>query len=525
MFKIRAKNRTNSRLKAPRIMYGAIWGVFLALLTPQLFAAVDILDEYQTGTWYAADTTYNIYTNILVPVNDTLIIEAGVTVNFRDDYEFTVHGTLLAIGGASDSSKIRFLREIIVPVQDWGGIKFYEGSSGSILSNCEISNTFEAIYCNFSSPQITNNTISARSRGIKCFNGSSPLISNNTINVTGNDVQNRHGILIESFCNPTITENRIEVISNSVGRIYGIVAYSDCAPIIRRNWIEARSLNESYGILTSETSGFEIDHNIIRVNSPNAMVGINCLLTTVLHIYHNDIHLIESASLAVGINVENGSRVKISNNIVIGNGWSTGIHKADNGLVDPESGYNDLWLHQTNYSGLEPFDTDIDADPLFRNLNNDSESWEDYEITWAGYPNNDNTKSPCIDAGNPDMPQDPDDTIPDIGALHFEQEPVEAPPEQKSIAPNDKSLLSAFPNPFNDAINAVIYVNQMQNVTVNIYSLEGKFITTLWDGFLETGNYTCHWNPNDDIPAGIYLIQVSFSDNSTNLLKKAIYLP
>jgi hypothetical protein len=42
-------------------------------------------------------------------------------------------------------------------------------------------------------------------------------------------------------------------------------------------------------------------------------------------------------------------------------------------------------------------------------------------LTWANFPIEDSTKSPCIDAGDPASPEDPDSTVADMGALYFDQ--------------------------------------------------------------------------------------------------------
>ncbi len=54
----------------------------------------------------------------------------------------------------------------------------------------------------------------------------------------------------------------------------------------------------------------------------------------------------------------------------------------------------------------------INDDPEFLDPSND-----DYRLTWDN-----NVKSPCIDAGDPNSPLDPDDTRADMGAFYFEHE-------------------------------------------------------------------------------------------------------
>ena len=58
----------------------------------------------------------------------------------------------------------------------------------------------------------------------------------------------------------------------------------------------------------------------------------------------------------------------------------------------------------------------IFLDPLFEDPVNGN-----YQITWANYLVPDSTRSPCIDAGDPNSPLDPDSTVADMGALYFDQ--------------------------------------------------------------------------------------------------------
>ncbi|HDR68623.1 MAG TPA: hypothetical protein ENN61_06175 [Bacteroidaceae bacterium] len=71
-----------------------------------------------TGTWYKANSPYKITGNITVPINNSLIIEPGVQVNFQDYYSLTVNGLLEAVGTEADSIHF-FPADINVR---WGGV-------------------------------------------------------------------------------------------------------------------------------------------------------------------------------------------------------------------------------------------------------------------------------------------------------------------------------------------------------------------------------------------------------------------
>ncbi|MCD4730693.1 MAG: right-handed parallel beta-helix repeat-containing protein, partial [Bacteroidales bacterium] len=73
-----------------------------------------------------------------------------------------------------------------------------------------------------------------------------------------------------------------------------------------------------------------------------------------------------------------------------------------------------------NYSDIEGGWTgtgNIDSDPLFVDPGMD-----DYNLSWLNFPIPDATKSPCIDAGDPASPKDPDSTWSDMGAFYFHQD-------------------------------------------------------------------------------------------------------
>ena len=69
----------------------------------------------------------------------------------------------------------------------------------------------------------------------------------------------------------------------------------------------------------------------------------------------------------------------------------------------------------SNIKGSWPGTSNIDSDPLFIDPEN-----ENYHLSWINYPNDDYTKSPCIDTGDPALPLDPDGSISDMGAYPFD---------------------------------------------------------------------------------------------------------
>ena len=116
-----------------------------------------------TGTWYKANSPYNITGNITIPVNNSLIIEPGVQINFQGLYSLTVNGLLEAVGTETDS--IHFLPPADIYV-GWWGIRFENAPDSSHLAYCTVSYTGTIVFgtggiiCTNSNPVITHCRIS-----------------------------------------------------------------------------------------------------------------------------------------------------------------------------------------------------------------------------------------------------------------------------------------------------------------------------------------------------------------------------
>ena len=92
-----------------------------------------------SGTWYLSHSPYYITGNITLPSGDTLTIEPGVDVIFLGFYRFHIAGQLIADGTASDS--IRFVPQDTIV--GWRGL-YYARISTQRLSFCDIQYAHES---------------------------------------------------------------------------------------------------------------------------------------------------------------------------------------------------------------------------------------------------------------------------------------------------------------------------------------------------------------------------------------------
>ena len=354
----------------------------------------------QNGVW-TTDNPIWVNNDIYIENGNSLIIEPGVIIQFKDNYSFIIYGTLLAVGTVTDSILFSSLgsRKDEQNPGDWELIKF-EGTSSS-------------------SSIIAFTKIEYAKTGIRCDEGASPTIRNNHIYYNGCGNSYHGGIVCYNSSSPQISENKI--CNNNRNGIYCI----NSSPLIKNNIIYNNGDEELYhgGIYCTTNSEPIICNNKIFNNIRD---GISCVTSspTIENnlIYNNEIHGIYCESYSplvtnntissneIGIDFSPADSVSIINNIIYDN--DTGIKASDNKTILE---YNLFWQNTTNcdnfippYFGIivttnangDSSDTyyNLFFDPLF--LDPDS---LDFHL---------NINSTAIDAGNPDpMYNDPENPI------------------------------------------------------------------------------------------------------------------
>jgi len=148
-------------------------------------------------------------------------------------------------------------------------------------------------------------------------------------------------------------------------------------------------------------------------------------------------------------------------------------------------------VNYTNLSGGYTGTGNIDVDPLFVNPTaGDGPTYDGLAADWSLQEN-----SPCIDAGNPASPPDPDGTIADMGALYYHQNVSVDEPHAQDI------LIQNYPNPF--VHETTISYSLPAGVTtgsIEIYNIKGELVkqfelnttsedqNVTWNGLDEAGN-------------------------------------
>ncbi|MEE9554416.1 MAG: T9SS type A sorting domain-containing protein [candidate division Zixibacteria bacterium] len=192
-----------------------------------------------------------------------------------------------------------------------------------------------------------------------------------------------------------------------------------------------------------------------------------------------------------------GGSVYIKNNIFAENG-RYGIFKHRDTPVFIS--YNDVWNnvlgdYYQGYSGQPtpftpyPGSGEISEDPLFSDRGNG-----DFHLL---------PDSPCIDAGDPDSPFDPDGTRADMGTFYFDQS---TGIDEEYLLPGG-FIVQNYPNPFNASTVIGYSLPNPANVTVDIYDILGRRIETLVQGEQRAGYHQVVWDAEDN-SSGMYFYRI-----------------
>ena len=77
----------------------------------------------------------------------------------------------------------------------------------------------------------------------------------------------------------------------------------------------------------------------------------------------------------------------------------------------------------------------------------------------------------------------------------------------EGIIPNNYSIASIYPNPFNPVTSITYGLPEHVNVQILVYDLSGKQVETLINEFQTPGYHSVNWNA-DNLPSGVYLVRM-----------------
>ncbi len=86
--------------------------------------------------------------------------------------------------------------------------------------------------------------------------------------------------------------------------------------------------------------------------------------------------------------------------------------------------------------------------------------------------------------------------------------------------PTTMALRQNYPNPFNPSTQIAYELPGRSHVTIRVYDLLGKVVTTIIDEQRPAGRYVATWNASD-LPSGIYFCRMT-AESFTRSMKMVL---
>jgi len=250
-------------------------------------------------------------------------------------------------------------------------------------------------------------------------------------------------------------------------------------------YFQACMYNIKYSVIANNTStytggGIYSQHDLGNIENSTIVYnnggGIYCDLINGLEIKNS---IITNNTLHYGINV-NGGDCSIS--------YSDFWH---NTLGNLSGIFDSTGINVTTNANGDSCDIyyNIQMDPMFIDP-----TTNDYHLQWC---------SPCIDAGDPNSPLDPDSTIVDMGAYYYHQNVAI---DEPSISVEEYQIIN-FPNPFKTSTQISFSLPHPDKVKVQIYNLKGQLVETLLNENKPAGSHSLEWNA-ENASSGIYFMKL-----------------
>ncbi|MCF7810887.1 right-handed parallel beta-helix repeat-containing protein [bacterium] len=446
-----------------KLHFSLLLFLLLAFLPIITFAQTEFEGEV-SGEWTVDDSPYIQVGAASVPADETLEIRPGVTVVLHEEEAFFISGVIQAVG--EEDNLITFTHPddilgqgISIESENDETIHFeycfFDSLDEAIearrtkmfISHCHFYYCVDAVDCALEQAEVTNCYSESDQPQIGDFRfglngdpGGYYIITNNVFNFRPGSFD----VLIIRADSAFFSENEayrlniyfsrnIEVTNNHLSTIETtnssslMIADNEITDRILLDDTEADVMNNSVNRITYLTSSGNVRNNQCRDINITSFSSADCFNNISQNISVSSSSSILNGNELQQLSVMENSEVTFYNNTLYSPDendnpitivessldFLNNIVCTDNearfafGTRDSElsGGYNCYFGFEDYYPDNEPLDGDFTVYPRFRRP-----TYGDLRLR---------ADSPCIDAGDPDSDNDPDDTRADIGAYYF----------------------------------------------------------------------------------------------------------
>jgi hypothetical protein len=447
------------------------------------------LSGYVSGTVGPGD--FDVWDTLRVGEGSQLQILPGTRLCFRSNIPFVVRGRLDALGTEQDS--ILFTARDLGQPGLWGGISFDGVVDSQRFAYCILeragSGSYGAVQSSYALMRMVHCAIRHNMAGgyagvIDCRYGSLNLSESV---FQGNESYSGYGSLRLGGTVATVSDCIFD--SNS----YAITG-SGQSLLVRRC-----TFTRNYRAISS--SGGVIENCLVSESTPYYLAAVSCGGTSVLRrctirggVSCGGDAMVNSCIIAFddydrsGVEFYSATSARVEHCCIYGNtgGDFSGNVPAGLGIVA---------LTNSNGDSCDTY-YNIFLDPQFVDT-----AAGDYHLR-AG--------SPCIDAGDPSLPYDPDGTVADMGAFYFNQLSL---PDPERTAVWHYRLAQNYPNPFNAETRIGFELARAGEVRLDVFDITGRLVQRLVDGRISEGSHEIGFDARD-LPSGVYVYRLAAGNMS-----------
>jgi len=354
-----------------------------------------------SGLWTPRGNPYRIEGNVTVAAADSLRINPGVIVDFAGPYSFTIHGKLLARG--TETEYVRFTTDTLVNPDRWRGLRFVHADSASRMEYCivesgravgtDTASWGGGIYCENTSCHFTHCLIQYNS----AFRGGGAYLYGGSLVFDGCDFwANGGGLGGGLYLDNAIAQLiSCRIFFNHVGMNGAGIAMTSSAAELQFT-VVSKNCNfystQNSAAISCSSSAVTLIHCTVAANNafPQSQGGVGMYLQRSVADINSSIFAFNTGS---ALQFFNSSLGQVRYSDFYGQVLAEG---------NPPIGLGLLTGHNVNADSCDNY-FNILLDPLLVDL-----VWRDFHLQ---------PTSPCIHAGDPALPHDPDETVADMGAF------------------------------------------------------------------------------------------------------------